>query len=362
MSVREYIGARYVPMVASPVLWDINTVYEPLTIVLDASGNSYISRERIPSGTPLTDSKWLKTYDYNAQMATLSADIATKVSKAGDRMSGVLDMTTHKITGLADGTEDPDAINVSQLNSVNTNLTSTINTTKSELEQQIIDAQTDTVKTTGSTMTGQLNTIAPVANTNAANKLYVDNLIQPILNHFNHDQTIVFSRTSASADAWPGECDGGFLLYVTKDKRRFSFEGYMRNTTGNVPAGRVMPNGYYGYKITPDRTIDNGGTAQYVSSVGTLYNTYTGFTSNYILMKSLYIDVNGALWMEGGESSAGIENALLVFTITPFDLGFAITPTQPENASTPVLYSTNSQTPYNADENEHIISEMRNGR
>ena len=66
MTVREYIGARYVPLFMGE--WNIDNTYEPLSIVSN-QGNSYTSRQAVPSGIPLTDeSYWAMTGNYNAQI------------------------------------------------------------------------------------------------------------------------------------------------------------------------------------------------------------------------------------------------------------------------------------------------------
>ena len=66
MSVREYIGARYVPLFADPIEWDITKSYEPLTIVYN-QGNSYTSRQAVPSGIAITNENfWALTGNYNA--------------------------------------------------------------------------------------------------------------------------------------------------------------------------------------------------------------------------------------------------------------------------------------------------------
>ena len=54
MSVREYIGARYVPIFADPLEWDDERSYEPLTIVY-YQGNSYTSRQSVPTGIDVTN-------------------------------------------------------------------------------------------------------------------------------------------------------------------------------------------------------------------------------------------------------------------------------------------------------------------
>ena len=68
MTVREYIGARYVPLLAQPTEWNKETAYEPLTIVL-YQGNSYTSRQAVPIGVEITNEDyWALTGNYNAQI------------------------------------------------------------------------------------------------------------------------------------------------------------------------------------------------------------------------------------------------------------------------------------------------------
>ena len=77
MSVREYIGARYVPLFADPIDWDSTKTYEPLTIVYN-QGNSYTSRQYVPAGIDISnDVYWAKTGNYNAQIEQYRSEVAT---------------------------------------------------------------------------------------------------------------------------------------------------------------------------------------------------------------------------------------------------------------------------------------------
>ena len=68
MSVREYIGARYVPVFADPIQWDPTLIYEPLTVVTD-QGASYVSRRMVPEGIQLDNTDyWILWADFNAQL------------------------------------------------------------------------------------------------------------------------------------------------------------------------------------------------------------------------------------------------------------------------------------------------------
>lgn len=72
MSVRQYTGARYVPIFGrvgeESIEWDNTKPYEPLSIVL-YQGNSYTSRQYVPIGIDITDMNyWAQTGNYNAQI------------------------------------------------------------------------------------------------------------------------------------------------------------------------------------------------------------------------------------------------------------------------------------------------------
>lgn len=108
MSVRQYIGARYVPIFGrkgeQSIQWDNTGTYEPLTVVL-YQGNSYISRQFVPVGIDITNEDyWAETGNYNAQVeqyrqevlgfdsdiSQAQADISTLQSQvAGTTASGL---------------------------------------------------------------------------------------------------------------------------------------------------------------------------------------------------------------------------------------------------------------------------------
>lgn len=75
MSVREYIGARYVPVFAEPAEWTNERTYEPLTIVLH-EGNSYTSRQYVPAGIDIANETfWAETGNYNAQVEAYRQEV-----------------------------------------------------------------------------------------------------------------------------------------------------------------------------------------------------------------------------------------------------------------------------------------------
>lgn len=77
MSVTQYIGARYVPLFADPLTWDITKAYEALTIVY-YQGNSFTSRQAVPAGIDITNTDyWALTGNYNAQIEQYRAEVQT---------------------------------------------------------------------------------------------------------------------------------------------------------------------------------------------------------------------------------------------------------------------------------------------
>lgn len=80
--VRQYVGARYVPLICGE--WNPDIDYEPLSIVT-YFGNSYTSKVPVPAGTLPTDTAyWAKTGNFNAQLE----DITKRVEYLEDNRAG----------------------------------------------------------------------------------------------------------------------------------------------------------------------------------------------------------------------------------------------------------------------------------
>ena len=68
-----YVGYRYVPKIMGD--WDSTQIYEPLSIV-QYQGNSFTSRQFVPSGVELTNEEyWASTGNYNAQIEQYRQDV-----------------------------------------------------------------------------------------------------------------------------------------------------------------------------------------------------------------------------------------------------------------------------------------------
>lgn len=116
--VREYIGARYVPVFANPPEWTNTRGYEPLTIALH-NGDSYTSAQFVPTGIDISDtSYWMKTGDFNAQVEqyrkevqafdgriTQNANDITTVKGEISTLNSDIDAIDESITSIESATE-----------------------------------------------------------------------------------------------------------------------------------------------------------------------------------------------------------------------------------------------------------------
>ena len=102
MSVREYVGARYVPLFADPIDWDSTKTYEPLTVVYNA-GNSYTSRQYVPTGIDISnDTYWARTGNYNAQIEQYRSEVATNKTDIATNKADIATNKTDIATNKAD--------------------------------------------------------------------------------------------------------------------------------------------------------------------------------------------------------------------------------------------------------------------
>lgn len=89
MSVRQYIGARYVPRFSdvNNGNWSSVYSYEPLTIV--KNGNDYYtSKKSVPVGIQITNTEyWIKTGDYNGAISGL--DTRVSLLEANSNYNGI---------------------------------------------------------------------------------------------------------------------------------------------------------------------------------------------------------------------------------------------------------------------------------
>lgn len=111
MAVTQYIGSRYVPLLADPVEWSSTKEYEPLTIVTH-EGNSYTSRQFVPKGMAITnESYWALTGNYNGQVEQYRRETAA--------MTGRMNALDANITG--------------RMNALDTEVTNRLNATDGDV-------------------------------------------------------------------------------------------------------------------------------------------------------------------------------------------------------------------------------------
>lgn len=115
--VRQYVGARYVPLFAEPLEWSSTQGYESLTVVLH-EGNSYTSRQSVPVGIDINNTAyWAETGNYNAQIEAyrqevlafdgritananaISAETQARESEVAEAMADIAAETQARISG-----------------------------------------------------------------------------------------------------------------------------------------------------------------------------------------------------------------------------------------------------------------------
>ena len=65
---------------ADPILWNITTQYEKSTIVLDPSGNAYLSKDAVPSGIQLNNTDyWLEIFNFTDYTRTANQNLTVNV-------------------------------------------------------------------------------------------------------------------------------------------------------------------------------------------------------------------------------------------------------------------------------------------
>jgi len=93
MTVRQYIGARYVPKFVG--LWNNTTQYNALEVVDNGSGTSYIARKTVPAGTPLTNTDYW--FVYGASSGAI-IDLQNRMSTAENDIDDLQDETSYVIS------------------------------------------------------------------------------------------------------------------------------------------------------------------------------------------------------------------------------------------------------------------------
>ena len=86
-----YVGHRYVPKIMGD--WDNTQLYEPLSIV-QYQGNSFTSRQYVPSGVEITNEDyWASTGNYNAQVEQYRQDVVNLGNDINNFNDDIIEIT-----------------------------------------------------------------------------------------------------------------------------------------------------------------------------------------------------------------------------------------------------------------------------
>ena len=169
----EYIGRRIVPTHGG--VWNETKEYEELTIVLDEeSGDSYISRIPVPSGTALDDEEyWMLFSIYSEQIQealdaieetseelkeyvnTTAASLTEYVQETAEDLTAYVDKTADALTAKVEEAEDLTESNTDTLNdrmdNIETRLDANVTASTdsdSDYAAEVVDARIDADGTT----------------------------------------------------------------------------------------------------------------------------------------------------------------------------------------------------------------------
>lgn len=107
--VRQYVGARYVPVFADPFEWDSGRGYEALTIVIH-QGNSYTSLQPVPPGVDIANTDyWAQTGNYNAQIEAYRQEVLAYDRRITGNANAIAAETQARETEMAEVMSDIEA-------------------------------------------------------------------------------------------------------------------------------------------------------------------------------------------------------------------------------------------------------------
>lgn len=108
MTVREYVGARYIPLIMGE--WDNTVTYEPLSVVM-YQGDSFTSRQYVPIGVEITnETYWAPSGNFNAQLEAYRQEVAGYSERISETETLVADLDAQMGEGFSSENTVSDAI------------------------------------------------------------------------------------------------------------------------------------------------------------------------------------------------------------------------------------------------------------
>lgn len=175
MSVREYVGARYVPIIAGE--WDNTHTYEPLMVVT-YQGASYTSRQYVPAGIEITnESYWVLSANYNAQVEMYRQEVRnllpydeapTEGSTKGVTSDGIKKAITKAVADETTRAEGAEKKNASDIAAESTRAKAAESKNESDIaehENMLAGTADSGLKSLIDANTSNINTILPMDTT-----------------------------------------------------------------------------------------------------------------------------------------------------------------------------------------------------
>lgn len=247
------------------------------SMLADLNMNNHIIKN-MEAGVDSLDAVNKSQLDLKADTTYVNTQLALKVNKAGDTMTGALNMnTTNKIINLANGTNNGDAVNRSQLNTKAD--TSYVNT---QLGLKLNKA--------GDTMTGALNMNSTNKIINLANGTSIGDAINlgqltainnsltadinDLENYVNTQDTALRTYTDSSLNSlrdYINSQDTADRVYV--DSSLNLLRNYVNtqdnlkvSKAGDTMTGNLLMSGLNGIRFNNDPTLNDGASLGYATN------------------------------------------------------------------------------------------------
>lgn len=216
----EFVGGRIVPKHCG--VWNKNSKYEMLSIVYQPeTGNSYISRKSVPTGTALScEEYWAVCAEYSAQVHQLEQDVDDDVQQMHS------DVNATKAAMSKEMTETHEAIS-QELSATEQRISKNLQDTTTNLTGQVTSARNDLaagrkdLETTKNQLTARMNSIVG-GNTTDTEILdaRVDGDGNTYSNLSERLKAIDAFYAGADAETLDGATHGSLAEYIRQEWRR----------------------------------------------------------------------------------------------------------------------------------------------
>lgn len=316
MGVKQYIGARYVPIFGrkdeDSILWDNTGTYEPLTVVL-YEGNSYTSRQYVPIGIDIeNEDYWALTGNYNAQIEQYRLETEQAVENSENALNQVDDLS--EIIGDEFSSENTVADSIDNIAAEITTISNTLGNSFSTTNtvSEAISTISETLDNEIESVTGDIESVSDdvdALETTVANlaTTVAENAVDAFYTGFSFTYVDATNGNDSTGDG-TSENPYKTLQYAIEHLIGIGNRDlriYLKAGIYTINARAITGVAIHLDAIDPSVTIvfDTGSTASATAAAFSFYNchlNFEGYSSTYKL--KLATNANGNLVLESSNA------------------------------------------------------------